>query len=467
MVTEKNILPFYELKGTILKELSLFKLEEPSSLSFLTMRKRQDYLSLSIPFRVEDGLGLLQNLAQFSQSSPLCYFKSKHSHREDLALGSCQTFRNDQEMEELSTLIQSPDLIFFGGRRFDFEQKTALEWHEFGQQFYFLPRVWINKTDEEELNLTLFFNKNDLKNNSVISSQVIFDIESLLNFTNEWGTNRQKGEESKFLYDRQVPAVTKWESNIKSCLFRLKQDLEKVVMSRKQVFKTNCKDIIGALLQEEKLSDNHYIFILKLDEERIFLSLSPEKLFKVNNGILSSEAIAGTRSRGQDENEDTRLEEELINCSKELNEHRIVAHEISKVFEATCDDFKQLSKEEVLKLSAVQHLMSRYRGKLKEGHNPFDLIKLFHPTPAVGGYPKDIAYSTIRELEGYDRGFYASPVGILSSQYSEVIVAIRSALYFKNYLHVYGGAGIVEGSDPNQEWNETQKKMNTIKEFMG
>ena len=407
----------------------------------------------------------LQSLCHFSNATPLCYLRSKETGREDLALGSCQKFRNVEERKLLNELLKESHLTFFGGQRFDPKQKVALEWNAFGEQYYFLPRIWLSNSNKNESQLTIYIDKVELKN-KIINKHLIFTIEQLLDF-NLTDTNESVSDaKDTFLYDHQTPALKKWEKNIGQCLQRLNQDLEKIVMSRKQVYKANFSDVLATFLKKHKQNENHYVFLLKLDENHFFISLTPEKLFKVEKNILTSDAIAGTRSRGDTESKDSALEEELKTSEKELREHRIVSYQISKAFEKTCTEFTKLSKETILKLSNVQHLISSFRGSLQKEQNQLGLVALFHPTPAVGGHPTKPAMELLRELEGYDRGFYSAPVGILSKDYTEFIVAIRSALLYKDNLHVYGGAGIVTGSNANQEWSETQKKMNTIREYI-
>ncbi len=86
------------------------------------------------------------------------------------------------------------------------------------------------------------------------------------------------------------------------------------------------------------------------------------------------------------------------------------------------------------------------------------MIEALHPTPAVGGYPREKTWHEIHELEGFDRGWYAGPVGWIGEDSAEMSVAIRSALMNNREVNIYAGAGIVPGSDPEKEWNEIEKK---------
>jgi menaquinone-specific isochorismate synthase len=451
----------FDLKNILLKELCTFNIETNTQNGFANIEEIDEFITFTFSF---DSISL-QSLCQYSTASPLCYIRSKDNLREDFAIGSCRKFKSQTQINNLKELLVFEKLTFFGGQKFNPIKKSSIEWEEFGNKFYFLPRVWLSNKQNHQSELVIYIDKTELKNNS-INEYLIFEIEQILNFQSTEDRCFSKDKKNHFLYDYQVPGLEKWHESISTCLRRLNHNLEKIVLSRKQVYKATFQDVLATFLQRDKQNNNHYIFLLKLDQDHLFLSLTPEKLFQVDHSTLTSDAIAGTRSRGGTIELDNSLEKELLDSDKELREHRIVAHEVSKVFEKTCTSFDRLSKEEVLKLSHVQHLKSSFKGYLNSKVDLLELINFFHPTPAVGGFPKKPALELINELEGYDRGFYSAPVGIISKNYSEMIVAIRSALLHKSNLHVYGGAGIVSGSDAKQEWTETHKKMNTIKEYI-
>jgi menaquinone-specific isochorismate synthase len=98
---------------------------------------------------------------------------------------------------------------------------------------------------------------------------------------------------------------------------------------------------------------------------------------------------------------------------------------------------------------------------LKPGVSPERILKLLHPTPALGGLPKQRAIDFIREHEPFDRGLYAAPFGIITRDYVDALVCIRSCLINQRQVHIFGGAGIVAGSTSESEWLETDRKMHT------
>jgi len=110
-------------------------------------------------------------------------------------------------------------------------------------------------------------------------------------------------------------------------------------------------------------------------------------------------------------------------------------------------------------LARGRHLVSRFEGVLRHGVSTWDLLRHLHPTPATGGYPAPAALKAIRRTETFDRGWYAGPVGCVGRDFAEFAVALRCGLVTGSRLHLYSGAGIVSGSEPESEWDEIEHKI--------
>jgi menaquinone-specific isochorismate synthase len=113
----------------------------------------------------------------------------------------------------------------------------------------------------------------------------------------------------------------------------------------------------------------------------------------------------------------------------------------------------------LLKLARGQHLYSAVQGELRTGVSDARLLAALHPTPALGGQPKDAALERIAEWEPFDRGWYAAPVGWVSRTSAEFAVAIRCGLVQPERLALFSGAGIVRGSTAASEWEEIELKI--------
>lgn len=225
-----------------------------------------------------------------------------------------------------------------------------------------------------------------------------------------------------------------------------------------------------------------YLFCLQLDADRAFLGCTPEQLFRVAGGAISTEALAGTRPRGQTPEEDEALAAELMASHKDRFENRVTAESIEDALRPLVQGGRvERFPAFVLRLQHVQHICHKITGRLRgrsgaasesdtqedwrespetcSSSSAFDFLAALHPTPAVAGEPRLTALQAIRQLEPFDRGFYAGPIGFLSRESAEFAVAIRSVLIVRERAHVFAGAGIVPGSTAEGEWAEIGAKM--------
>jgi isochorismate synthase EntC len=157
----------------------------------------------------------------------------------------------------------------------------------------------------------------------------------------------------------------------------------------------------------------------------------------------------------------------LRNSEKDAAEQAMVTDFLAAKFSELCRDFSVTPEAEIRKLANVQHRVTTLRGLVKPEVTPEKILTALHPTPAVCGLPRDAARQRIAQLERAPRGMYAGAFGYTDSGTAEFAVAIRSALISENRAVVFGGAGIVEGSDPLAEWKETSWKMRPLLAALG
>jgi menaquinone-specific isochorismate synthase len=193
-----------------------------------------------------------------------------------------------------------------------------------------------------------------------------------------------------------------------------------------------------------------------------FIGATPESLARVENGSLSLTCLAGSAARGGSPEEDRRLEQELFDSPKERREHHAVVSMAVTTLKDLCRELRWDETPRVLKLGNVQHLLTSVTGQVGSDRGILDFVKRLHPTPAVAGVPTERALSFIREVEG-DRGWYAGPVGWIDhTGGGEFVVALRSALVRGDQAILYAGAGIVAGSEPDREFEETEMKFQPL-----
>lgn len=192
-----------------------------------------------------------------------------------------------------------------------------------------------------------------------------------------------------------------------------------------------------------------------------FIGASPELLLRRRGRWAWSRPMAGTVERGGSRAEDKRLVSELRASPKERDEHRLVVEDVEARLGAVCAEVF-VKGPEPIGLSSVTHLATTVTGRLEGAAPPsaLELAGVLHPTPAVGGEPREAALRAIAELEGFDRGFYAGPVGWVDRRGDgDWAVALRCAALDGRRAVLSAGAGIVAGSDPEAEWTETQAKL--------
>jgi menaquinone-specific isochorismate synthase len=268
---------------------------------------------------------------------------------------------------------------------------------------------------------------------------------------------------------RDTPAREGWGESLETALRAFSSGkMEKVVFARRVEFQF--EDDLDPVALLEGLRDatpGCFHFLVEPEEGVAFVGASPERLFRRDGRGILSEAVAGTRPRGASALDDTELGEELLGSAKDQAEHSFVRVGIRESLGPLCEDLAVDVRVSEMKLARGRHLVSRIRGTLREGVADGEVLAALHPTPAVGGYPKETALEEIRAVEPFDRGWYAGPVGWLGADGAEFAVGIRSGLVRGDTLALYSGAGIVEGSTPEGEWAEIEQKIGDFTGMFG
>ena len=190
---------------------------------------------------------------------------------------------------------------------------------------------------------------------------------------------------------------------------------------------------------------------------------SPELLIRRRGESVTSLALAGSARRDPDPMVDDQLGSELLASSKDLHEHALASESVEHVLGRVCKSLRRPDRPGLLKLANVQHLATPFAGSLTELHDVLDLVEMLHPTAAVGGTPTLNAIEMIRALEGMERGRYAGPVGIFDSAGDgEFAIALRCAEISGARARLFAGAGLVQGSVPEDELEETRIKLQAM-----
>ena len=213
-----------------------------------------------------------------------------------------------------------------------------------------------------------------------------------------------------------------------------------------------------------KLNPSPYMFFLDFGDYQLVGS-SPEILVRLEHGDITVRPIAGTKPRGQNENEDLQLEDELRNDPKELAEHLMLIdlgrNDIGRVAEIGSVNTNE--KMVIERYSHVMHLVSNVVGKVRDNISPIDALRATFPAGTLTGAPKVRAMEIIDELEVSRRRIYGGAVGYISwSGNMDTAIVIRSAVIKDNKIYVGAGGGIVADSVAEKEWEEVNNKSMAI-----
>ena len=255
----------------------------------------------------------------------------------------------------------------------------------------------------------------------------------------------------KRLRSLSKPNLAEWKVKIQSALRAIDRgELDKVVIAKR--VEVECEGLIDpfALFSAIK-KPGQTNFFLQVASHTAFLGSSPERLYKREGRLIECDALAGTRP--------LRTKEELLTSEKDLREFNIVQERIRGALQPLSQSEVQISPCTIACTPTVGHLHARISAWLKEGIDDRMILDALHPTPALGGWPKEKAAVWQRENEPFVRGLYGAPIGHTSEERAEFAVAIRSCLVVDSRLYLYAGTGIVRGSDPALEWEESEQKL--------
>ncbi|ALX49226.1 anthranilate synthase component I [Lentibacillus amyloliquefaciens] len=213
-----------------------------------------------------------------------------------------------------------------------------------------------------------------------------------------------------------------------------------------------------------KANPSPYMFYIDFDDY-VVLGASPESLIETSSRNIMTNPIAGTRPRGNTKDEDEALRSELITDKKEISEHEMLVDLSRDDFARVCEP-DSITVPAYMKVESYQHVMhivSEVHGKLAEGYTSIDALIACLPAGTVSGSPRTRAMQLINELEDVKRGVYSGGVGYISFNYNlNIALAIRSLIVKDRQAYLQAGAGIVNDSNPEAEYNETMHKAKAL-----
>ncbi len=348
-----------------------------------------------------------------------------------------------------------------GGFCFDpLKEKTPL-WKAFPDAKLILPKYLI----------TIYKNKTFLTTNFVIS-----DTDDPHLILKQTETERDRLFHSQFQHDEDKPiSFIKEEVNPQGWMKTVekttedikKHQLEKVVLAREMRLYANRsfspEKALRRLLAEQTSS---FVFAFEYGGH-CFIGATPERLAKREGEQILFTCLAGSMKRGKTDAEDDQLGNFLLRDHKNRHEHQLVVDMIADVAKRMCKNVQVPNGPILFKSRHIQHLFTPITARAAD-HPLLAIIEAMHPTPALGGYPKNKGVAKIRLIEELDRGWYASPIGWLDHHGNgEFAAAIRSALLKGKEASLFAGVGLVADSDPRSEYEETLIKFKPMLSALG
>ena len=271
---------------------------------------------------------------------------------------------------------------------------------------------------------------------------------------------RENISQGAFTFGDGSISTAAWKERVAQAITRIETTkVDKVVLAR-DLLATTSADIDARPILAKLASEYPSTWTFAVDG---LVGATPELLLRLSRGMVTSRVLAGTIPKTGDDAKDLALAASLARSSKDLEEHEYAVRSVAEALEPFCSSTNFPESPFVLHLANVMHLATDVTGALTETKHrvdAFSLLKNLHPSAAVCGTPRNIAFDIIDEIEGMNRGRYAGPVGwIDASGDGELGIALRTGQITGREIRIYAGCGIVAGSNPEKELEESNAKM--------
>lgn len=353
--------------------------------------------------------------------------------------------------------------VFLGGFPFDKTVDSQKTWQELGDGYLFIPKIMVTQTND---NRFLTFNM-IVESSNDLNTQW----ENIATLWNTVSQNKQSESPTRQQIQANEIHVPEWLETVELAIDEITSDsdIRKIVLARElfieatEVFSVN--DVLKNCLEQQ---ENTYVFVLE-HNENAFIGATPERLLLLQENNISTACVAGSIPRGKTVGEDNQLGSQLLNDMKNQVEHQIVVEAIERDMSQITETLSEKGQPSLLKNRDIQHLFYPFSGEKKADISFFSAIEQLHPTPALGGQPKELTTKWIREHEPINRGLYGAPIGWSSVilEEGECAVGIRSALLSGKSATLYAGCGVVADSIPQEELKETRVKFQPMLRAIG
>ena len=373
-----------------------------------------------------------------------------------LGLGRCIAFSGMEGVEyELEGPVAQPP-VFFSFNRFDAENPKPTDelFEAFPRLRFMLPEVVLIENERGRM----------LQVNSL---SAVYP-GRIARFARQAASAQARVRED-IPFTLETDSREEWRREVGSALSAIRGGrVEKVVLSRRQRLRAahpfSSKDLLVNLVDGSARGT----VVMYRYADVFFCGCTPELLVRKRGQLVESMCLAGTCPAGSDAAEAKRLADGLMSDGKNRAEHEHVVHFMREVLGRICHDVDIPKAPQILPLRHVQHLHTPVSAKVLEGVELPEIVGDLHPTPAVAGTPVGEAKMLIRQIEGYNRGFFAGACGYIDGDGDGAFsVGLRTGVFDGEGGWVYAGCGIVEGSVADDEFDEIDMKLKTILSAFG
>ncbi len=350
----------------------------------------------------------------------------------------------------------------FGGFSFDPQKEKTGLWANFSDSIFHLPTfMYTEKNGQAYLTTNVVCTQED---DELLASTIEAQRNEILASIEQPFSIRK----NKLIIEEEKKRE-RWKETVDSIVKYLKEhSLKKIVLARETrltyQYPIQLEQVIHNLLAQQA---NSFVFAIESGND-CFIGATPERLVKKEGQNMVTDCIAGSIKRGETEKEDEQLGAKLLADQKNLVEHQYVVDMIKEAVEELCEEVVLPAQPRLKKMRDIQHLHTPVTGKIKRSTSLLLLVERLHPTPALGGLPKEEAVVKIRAVEELDRGLYGSPLGWIDyNGNGDFAVSIRSGLIQGNEASIFAGCGVVKDSNVESEYEETKVKFRPMLTALG
>lgn len=354
-----------------------------------------------------------------------------------------------------SGAARAPRVRFFGGFSFRPDHRATGVWSDFPDGLFHLPAVELEGDGSGDAWLRVRAVVDERAGDEVFTrlrteaETLRAELASRADFVRTGSTSRGRATATE---------RGSWEQAVDASLSAIRSGaITKAVLARTLDVELDDPidpvDVVGGLWEENRGS---HVFLFEPVPGSAIVGAAPETVATLRDGVFHATAVAGSIRRGDSPREQAELAARLLASDKDRAEQRIALDDMVARLETVGHQIRTDPQPHVLTLARIQHLETEIRASVPAGVGVLDLLRLLHPTAAVCGLPRDSAMAFLAREEPFERGWYAGPVGWFDGEGNGVFApALRTGVSTGSGWRLFAGAGIVEGSVPALEWEET------------